>query len=66
MLEKKLKGVLISNLRTICLMEADFDFDNKILVRDLIKCAERYRNIPKEQYGRRKGKNPLCTLSTND
>ena len=46
-------------------MEADFNFNNKILARDLIQFAEKGDNIPREKYGIRKGINPLCTLSTN-
>ena len=41
MLEKKGKGVLTSNLRTIGLMEAGFNSNNNILARDLMKCVER-------------------------
>ena len=40
-------------------MEAEFNFDNKILVRDLMQCAEKCGNIPKEQYGSRKVKKSI-------
>ena len=66
MLENKGKGLLTSNLRTILLMEADFNFNNNILERDLMQCAERGGVAPKEKYSIRKGKKPLCTLSKND
>ena len=43
-------------------MEADFNFNNNILVRYLIICSERGGNVPKEKYVSRKEKNLLCTL----
>ena len=36
-------------------METDFNFNNKILARDLIQFAEKGDNIPREKYGIRKG-----------
>ena len=67
MLEKKRKGFLTSDLITICLMKADFNFENKILVRDLMQCAERGVNSPKGKYNSSKGGNiyyELCQQTT--
>ena len=47
MLENKGKGVLASNIRTICLIEAGFNFNNNILARDLMQCTYIIRNPPK-------------------
>lgn len=58
MLEKG-KGVLTKNLRTICLLEADFNFNNKVLAKQIMHCAERNHNLPQEQYGSRKGKKAI-------
>ena len=54
MIEKKGKGVAVENLRTINLMESDFNFNNKIMGRAVGECAERNQLLPKEQYGSRK------------
>ena len=56
MLEKRGKGAHVSNLRTICLMEADFNHNNKKLGRDILHCAETNQLLPQEQYGSRKNK----------
>ena len=37
-------------------MEAQFNFNNRIMARDLVQCAERGVNAPKEKYGSRKEK----------
>ena len=47
-------------------MDAGFNFNNNILARDLMKCAEIGSNVTKKKYGIRKGKMPLCTLSTKN
>ena len=54
MLKKKENVDLVSKLRTITLLEADFNFNNKILGRETIAHAERNEVIAKEQYGSRK------------
>ena len=54
-MKKKGKGVFTSNIRTIYLKEAVFNFNKKILSRDLMQCAERGNISPKEKYGSRKG-----------
>ena len=59
MLENKGEWFLTSNIRTICLMEVDFNINKKILTIDLMQCAERGVNISNKQYISRKGKNPL-------
>ena len=46
-------------------MEAEYNFNNKILALDLMKCRERCGNTPKEKYVSRKGKK-LFILSTNN
>ena len=50
MLEKIVKGVLTSNIRTKCIIEVKFNFKKKILARDFIQCEEKCVNITKEQY----------------
>lgn len=59
MLQKKKKGNHVSMLRTICLFEADFNFNNKKVGRDMLKCAEVNKLIPREQYGSRKNKKAI-------
>ena len=59
MLEKKRKGNHVSKLRTICLLEADFNFNNKKLGRDILRCAEHNNLLPREQYGSRKCKRAI-------
>ena len=54
MIEKKGKGVEVENLRTINLMECDFNFSNKVIGREVGKCAEENKLLPKEQHGSRK------------
>ena len=50
MIEKNKKGNQIGNLRTINLMKADFNFNNKMIVRNILFCAERNCLLLKEQY----------------
>lgn len=40
-------------------MEADFNFNNKLLGRDVMTCAEANNNIPQEQYGSQKHKTSI-------
>ena len=35
-------------------MEVDFNFNNKILEKYMMQCAERSGNTPKEHYGNKK------------
>ena len=55
MIEKKGKGNKVGDLRTINLMEAGFNFNNKTMTRDILYCAERNDLLPKEQCGSRHG-----------
>lgn len=54
MIEKKGKSPLVQNLRTINLMEPEFNFLNKVMGREVARCAEENQLLPKEQYGSRK------------
>ena len=54
MIAKKEKGNLIEDLRTINLMEACFNFNNKFMARSTMKCAEENKLLPAEQYSSRK------------
>ena len=56
MIEKKGKGNLVDDLRTIQLMECDFNGNNKKLGKDVMTCAEANSLLPPEQYGSRKRK----------
>ena len=44
-------------------MEAEYNFNNKILALDLMKCRERCGNTPKEKYVSRKGKKIIHTVN---
>ena len=59
MLEKKGKGSHVNKLRTICLLEDDFNHNNKKLGRDTMTCAETNGALPREQYGSRKNKSAI-------
>ena len=54
MIEKKGKGNLVKDLKTINLSEVDFNFNNKIMARIIMNCAEVNNLLPKEQCGSRK------------
>ena len=54
MIKKKGKGNLVQNLRTINLMETDFNFNNKVMGKTTIECAEKNNLLPKEQCGSNK------------
>ena len=56
MIHKKNNSDLVTNLRTIVLTEADFNFNNKYLGKTTLYQAEKFNAIAKEQYGSRKGK----------
>ena len=53
-IEKKGKENLVSDLRTINLMEVDFNNNNKIMARMVTKCAKENKLLSKEQYRSRK------------
>ena len=54
MIQKKGKENFTVDLQTINLIEAGFDFNNKLMARDLVECAETKNLILAEQYGSRK------------
>jgi hypothetical protein len=54
MIRKKGKGNPTSDLRIINLIEANFNFSNKIMTRMTMNYTEANNLIPKEQYGSRK------------
>ena len=49
-IEKKGKGNLVQDLRTTNLMEEEFNYNNKILAWEVIRCAEENKQILREQY----------------
>ena len=49
-IEKKGKRNLVSNLWIINLIEADFNFNNKVMTRNATRCVEQNNLIPIEQY----------------
>ena len=54
----------INRLRTILLYEADYNFNNKILGRRMMKRAEQYGILAPEQYGSRKSRTAIeCALN---
>ena len=54
MLEKSENDIRVEKLRAILLMEADFNFVNKLIFgHRMIQQCERYRRFPKELYGSR-------------
>lgn len=59
MLLKKGKGDFVDDLRTIQLMECDFNGNNKKLGKEVMQCAEANNLLPKEQYGSRKNKRAI-------
>ena len=50
-----MKGNKVGNLRTINLMEVEFNFNNKVMARDLLYCAEENNVLPDEYCGSRYG-----------
>ena len=59
MIHKKANSDLVTNLRTIVLTEADFNYNNKVLGRETLRLAELNNALAKEQYGSRKGKSAI-------
>lgn len=52
---KKANSFRTDKLRTIVLLEADFNFGNKVISRRVAQTAEMYGSLAPEQYGSRKG-----------
>lgn len=59
MIQKKNKDDLVTSLQTLVLLEADFNFNNKLLGKTTMQHAEKHNLIAKEQYGSRKGKSAI-------
>ena len=45
---------MVKDLRTLNLMEAEFNFNNKVMAKKTLECAERNGILPPQQYGSRK------------
>ena len=56
---KRSKDYRIAKLRTILLLEADFNMNNKQLGRDIMWKAERDRTLARDNYGGRKYLRPV-------
>ena len=54
MIAKKRKGNLVQDLCTINLIEANFNFNNKVMARSIMKYAKENNLLPAEQYSSRK------------
>lgn len=54
MIQKKANKTDIDNLRTICLFEVDANYLFKHIGREMMRNAEKYSTIAKEQYGSKK------------
>ena len=48
MIEKKGKGNRVGDLRIINLMEADFNFNNKMIAKDILYYTKKNNLLPKE------------------
>lgn len=59
MIPKKADSLRIDQLRTICLLAADWNFGNKLLSRRIMAQAEKCHTIAPEQYGSRKNKSSI-------
>jgi Reverse transcriptase (RNA-dependent DNA polymerase) len=59
MIPKKQDSLRVDKLRTIVLMEADFNYLNKIVGRRIMKNAEEGKSIAQEQFGSRKTKSSI-------
>ena len=51
MIEKKGKGCKVTDLKTINLIEIDFNFNNKIMARNILNYPEKNHLLPIKQYG---------------
>ena len=64
MLEKEEGNARVDRLRTILLYESDFNFNNSMMGRNMMKSAEQSDTIAREQYGSRQGMNAIqCALN---
>jgi Reverse transcriptase (RNA-dependent DNA polymerase) len=59
MIPKKTNDARVTGLRTIVLLEADFNFLNKLIGKRVMKHAEEMGSLAPEQYGSRKRKSAL-------
>lgn len=59
MIPKKADSIRVDMLRTIVLMEADFNYINKLIGKRVMNNAELHNNIAQEQYGSRKRKSSI-------
>ncbi len=59
MIRKKANSDLLTHLRSVVLTEAEWNFNNKVLGKTTLEHAEKYKLLPKEQYGSRKGKSSI-------
>ena len=50
MIEKKGKSNMVSNQRIINFMEANFNFNNKTIAREVLNYMEKNKILPEEQY----------------
>ena len=48
-IKKKRKGNLVKDLRMISLIEANFNFNNKVMARLIMNCAEANKLLPDKQ-----------------
>ena len=50
MIEKKGKGNQVGDLRTINLIKVNFNFNNKVMAKELLNCVEKNNLLPNKQY----------------
>ena len=55
MIENKGKGNKVRDLHKLNLIEANFNFNNKVIAKTMLECAERNGTLLPEQHGSRKG-----------
>ncbi len=59
MIPKKTNSLRADQLRTIVLLEADFNFLNKIMGKRIMQNAEQAKSVAREQFGSRKAKGAI-------
>lgn len=59
LIPKKANSNRVTDLRTICLLAADWNFGNKLLGNRIMRHAEKHGTIAPEQYGSRKDKSSI-------
>lgn len=59
LIPKKANSNRVTDLRTICLLAADWNFGNKLLGNRIMRHAEKHGTIAPEQYGSRKNKSSI-------